>query len=119
MDIFLQIEDKMGMSLEANRSFQVRVQMVITCMMVNMDTREGLIAALNIPYRGMANKKILEYEFIPFYCQRCHKVGEFLKDCMFPYTKKRGMKSPFVSHTGRNDVEPSTGHGVEKLGIIN
>lgn len=65
--------------------------MVVSRILVNLDTREGLIADLNITYRGYAQWQIIDYEGIPFHCRRSKKFGHILRDLPLPSIKRKGQ----------------------------
>lgn len=54
--------------------------------LINLDTRGGLLEYITIQWRDSERKPIIDYEGIPYRCRRCHKVGHLYRD--FPLLRK-------------------------------
>jgi len=80
-DIFRRIGNAIGSFMDYDKSYQHTGMMAYARLLINLDTRGGLQEYITIEWRDTARKQIIDYEGIPYRCQRCHKVGHLYKDC--------------------------------------
>lgn len=100
--------------------------MAYACILVHLDTREGLVESLKLQWQGIIRLQKLDYEGVPFRCRRCHEVGNLYKD--FPLLAKdksvvNSMEEKEGNGAGSNDMNQMPqkssvcfprGHGMEK-----
>jgi len=55
--------------------------------LVNLNPSRGLAKKINLQYKDFVFEKILDYEYLPFRCHRCHEYGRLAKE--FPLGRRR------------------------------
>ena len=55
--------------------------------LVNLNPSRGLAKKINLQYKDFVFEKILDYEYLPFRCHRCHEYGHLAKE--FPLGRRR------------------------------
>lgn len=71
---------------------------------MHLDTREGLEEKITLKWGKFSRLQILDYEGVPFRCNRCHQVGHLFKDC--PLNKSQ-EGSPIISPAASRGVSPT------------
>lgn len=85
-DVFVSIGNTLGTYLDFDKSYVQTKNQTLPCILVHLDTREGLEEKITLQWRHFNRVQILDYKGIPFRCRRCHKVGHIFKVC--PLIKK-------------------------------
>lgn len=49
--------------------------------LVYLDTREGLEGKMTLRWGSFSNAQLLDYEGVPFRCNKCRQIGHVYKDC--------------------------------------
>lgn len=79
MDVFHSIDNKLGIYLDADMSFQVTEMRTFAYILVKLDLREGF-SHLILNFRGSKFNQQVDYEDLPFRCRLCHSLGHFVRD---------------------------------------
>lgn len=74
--------------------------MTMARILVHLDTREGLEEKITLHSNHYSRRQILDYEGVPFWCRRCHKVGHLFKEC--------SLVSPSSPHTSKGKKHMQT-----------
>jgi len=85
-EVFMRIGNALGSYLDHERTFVESRNRTLACILVYLDTHEGLEEKITLHWGKFTRVQILDYEGVPFRCCRCHKVGHIFKDC--PLNKK-------------------------------
>jgi len=80
-DIFKRIGNALGNYLTYDASFLTSGRMAYARILVHTNLSDSVLEHINIQWRNITRRQILDYEGIPFRCRRCHRVGLVFKDC--------------------------------------
>lgn len=79
-DVFRRIGDAISTYMDHDKSYLQTGMMAYARILVNLDTRGGLLESITIQWRETTRKQNIDYEGIPYRCRRCHKVGHLYRD---------------------------------------
>lgn len=97
-EAFVKIGNALGTYLDHDRSYKETNKRILARILVHLDTREGLEAKMTLRWGKFSRSQILDYEGVPFRCNRCHQAGHLFKDCPLNTTQEGSPKpSPVVS----------------------
>lgn len=68
-DVFKKIGDSISTYLTYDNSFQSTGCMDFARILVHLDLSDGLLEHINIQWRNVARRQILDYEGVPFRCR--------------------------------------------------
>ena len=98
----------MGNFIEANMSFEESCHMSVARILVQLDLRSGLLQDLVFESSSGSFVQTLDYEGIPFRCQKCHVYGHRVVDFTLPFKGKsrftKGDEQPLVQVRVSRDV---------------
>lgn len=84
--------------------------------LVHLDTKEGLEERMTLRWGNFSRTQNLDYEGVPFRCNRCHHVGHLFKDCPLNISQDGSPKPaqtvssrvpPIVPRSPRNSAPPT------------
>ena len=71
----------LGSYIEANLSFQQTRIRKVARILVSLNIRTNLWDDINLIWGTKTRKKLLDYEWIPFRCHKCHEMWHLAKNC--------------------------------------
>lgn len=84
--VFKAIGNRLGTYLEADMSFQETHNRAMARILVSLNPSGGLAEKINLQYKEYVFEQILDYEYFPFRCHRCHEYGHLAKE--FPLGRR-------------------------------
>lgn len=79
--VFKAIGNRLGTFLEADMSFLETRNKAMARILVSLNPSRGLAEKINLQYKDYVFEQILDYEYLPFRCHRCHAYGHLAKEC--------------------------------------
>lgn len=97
-EVLTRIGNALGTSLDHDRSYVETKKRTLARVLVHLDTRDGLEEKITLQWGKYYRSQILDYEGVPFRCNRCHQVGHLFKDCPLNKSLESSPKiSPIAS----------------------
>lgn len=90
--VFVSIGNTLGTFLEADKSYIQTKDRSVARILVSLNPREGLADAMTLHYRDLEFLQTLDYEHLPFRCNRCHECGHLAKECPLGHRRRRRQK---------------------------
>jgi len=91
--VFMAIGNRLGTYLETDRSFLETNNRSMARILVNLKPSGGLPEKIILQYKEFTFEQILDYEFLPFRCHRCHVYGHLAKDCPLGRRRQRFLRT--------------------------
>lgn len=102
--VFKAIGDRLGNYLGADMSFLETRNRAMARILVCLKPVVGLAKKINLQYRDFVFEQILDYEYLPFRCHRCHEYGHLAKECPLGRRRRRYQR---VNMQWESDYNPS------------
>ena len=80
-EAFVKIGNALGTYLDHDRTYKETNKRIMARILVHLDTREGLLENMTLRWGNFSRMQILDYEGVPFRCNRCRQVGHLYMDC--------------------------------------
>ena len=75
-----EIEDELGTFIEADLSFQQTKIKKVVRILVSLNIRTSLPEAFNFLWKNKQKRQLLDYEGLPFQCQKCHETRHLARN---------------------------------------
>lgn len=99
-EAFVKIGNALGTYLDHDRSYKETNKRILARILVHLDTREGLQEKMTLRWGNFNRSQILDYEGVPFRCNKCHQVGHVYKDCPLNATQEGPPKPATIASCG-------------------
>ncbi len=104
-EVFINIGNALRTYFDHDHTFIESKNRTLACVMVHLDTREGLEENITLQWGNYCRIQILDYEGVLFHCRWCHKVGHLYKDCPLNRKTKNSPKvTPIPSRVNSSAV---------------
>jgi len=97
-EVFKSIGNRLGVYLEADMTFLETKDRTMARILALLLPSRGLAQKINLQYKDYVFEQILDYEYLPFRCHRCHEYGHLAKDC--PQLRRRRHFRRTTMHRG-------------------
>lgn len=102
-EALIKIGNALGTYLDHDRTYVESKKQTLARVLVHLDTREGLEEKITLKWGKYSRTQILDYEGVPFRCNRCHQVGHLFKDCPL---NKSPEASPRITPISAREASP-------------
>jgi len=105
-EAFIKIGNALGTYLDYDRSYKDTNKKIMARILVDLDTREGLEGKMTLRWGSYRNVQPLDYEGVPFRCNKCRQIGHVYKDCPL-VTCQNGMPKQTRPSAGKDHAPAS------------
>lgn len=105
--VFKAIGNRLGTYLETDMSFLETNNRAMARILVSLNPCRGLVEKINLQYKDYVFEQILDYEYLPFRCHRCHEYGHLAKECPLGRRRRRFQQTIYQRSQHQNLKELS------------
>lgn len=104
--VFRAIGNRLGTFLEADMPFLQIQNREMAWILVSLNRIGGLAEKINLQYKDYVFEQILDYEYLPFRCHRCHVYGHLAKECPLGRRQRRFQRTTAHLEKENNQNQP-------------